>query len=1032
MAGWLQTKHKAPLLAQLSTTHIAQLVATLQPSLTPAFEQISHWWHKAGYEEPREWLQQTLQYITHSPSPTPEAYLQHISVAIRTWLPDAAPLDQMLHSTWEEQLKNYLTQSTIPPGYADEAAYKAHVLNSLQEQDKADTVRAMLADKAWHTQLHTRWQNAELTAPLPRLDAPPDAAAAAPLLTAHPLIADLQHHIIASQHTPQAQSALYQALQEALKAPKTTRKQREAITDALQTLLTNTEQAPEIVQAITERIAHWMATFSDEADNTIREQQATHLAESIETLFSTHPTSEEIYDYIAQGTWPRRYDGPNDFVEAILPLHTALIAQLHIAPFSAARTPPLIDALAPLSPTLLQAYQTSLLKADILRQGTIPEKQKALYTHMLTTLGQTTDPTQFIHLTLLKISQQTPIAKQELLRRLNLVATLPLANTLQQLAPALAADAPADVVEVTLLPTAHQTLSPSLLPQYHTQLLPHLQQLLLQKNITPENLHEQIAKQIANTFPHLADYEQHTLQKAFVQTAQHTLHTQKQATEAAWNHFVHTGTVSAPHTTPHTLLEAWISTTPTAQQALQTLVQTPHLRKRLIAHLSAQDLKKIITTIGQPSHTPLAEQIHHAWDHTSTLTTSTQAVRHAWWEAVLHTLPHPTAAQTWLSQSLTHTAQTLSIAPHTLLTSLATVVQDEALSQLLTNLQQDWHSSPHTAAPNNQPLLALQRLLSQGLLALADNQSTALRQLEGQLQQALDTQPEAIKNLLMAQENKPQTARRLAYYFSHPLVQRIIQLWRKPPQPAPSPDAADPFTTQKQHETAILTQLLTQKDIDTPPPPTDEAPPPTDEAPPPAPPLEEISIQIHNGGLALLWPYLEDLLRAQGLLRRDRFASILAHNNAVHTLQYLVTEKSETPEWHLTLNKILCGIPYDAVVAPGYQTTAEEAAAATQEIEQLQKNCHNVLQRVLEQWEELKNLQRTDAYKDGMTPQALQQYFLQRNCLLRHIQAPEFSYWHLTIPLREYDTRDLLPPWSLQTVQLPWMQEDLVIFWMPE
>jgi hypothetical protein len=92
---------------------------------------------------------------------------------------------------------------------------------------------------------------------------------------------------------------------------------------------------------------------------------------------------------------------------------------------------------------------------------------------------------------------------------------------------------------------------------------------------------------------------------------------------------------------------------------------------------------------------------------------------------------------------------------------------------------------------------------------------------------------------------------------------------------------------------------------------------------------QEIKIYIKNSGLIFLWPFMEDLLVKQELMENQVFVDNMAANNAIHMLQYLATEQLPTPDWRMILNKLLCGLAYDAITPLGYYLPEERKLAVT-------------------------------------------------------------------------------------------------------
>lgn len=224
---------------------------------------------------------------------------------------------------------------------------------------------------------------------------------------------------------------------------------------------------------------------------------------------------------------------------------------------------------------------------------------------------------------------------------------------------------------------------------------------------------------------------------------------------------------------------------------------------------------------------------------------------------------------------------------------------------------------------------------------------------------------------------------------------------------------------------------------------------------------KELNIYIRNSGLIFIWPFLEDLLTKQGLLEDQQFITKIDHNNALHALQYLVTEELSTPDWRIILNKLLCGMEYNEVTYAGYYLWDKKDFAKTilqqqekelptdelpnnssqkttqlvipEEIELLKKNADETLNNVLQNWEDLKKLEKFEPFRQGFGLQHLREYILQRDGVLRYIEQEEDEgYWHLTITWEPYDAEIKNLPWPINKIYLPFMKEKLVVFWLPD
>ncbi|MEF2228775.1 MAG: contractile injection system tape measure protein [Candidatus Cardinium sp.] len=246
---------------------------------------------------------------------------------------------------------------------------------------------------------------------------------------------------------------------------------------------------------------------------------------------------------------------------------------------------------------------------------------------------------------------------------------------------------------------------------------------------------------------------------------------------------------------------------------------------------------------------------------------------------------------------------------------------------------------------------------------------------------------------------------------------------------------------------------------------------PLEEAPlktsPPKVSLPEASVQVYtkNTGLVFLWPFLYDFFKLNNLMVGNQFFCDQAAHNAVYLLQYLVTGKLKSPEWQLTLPKLLCGLSYDEVLLPykpidqtediddpveEKNTTSDQQPQASEEettskretetsissntMAILAANSHLLMEKVLKRWESVTKLQETDAFQNATLERILKDYFLNRLGILTSHQADdttEKKFWHLTMMHQDHDTGDLLPPWFMNKLKLPWMQEEIILFWIP-
>lgn len=206
-----------------------------------------------------------------------------------------------------------------------------------------------------------------------------------------------------------------------------------------------------------------------------------------------------------------------------------------------------------------------------------------------------------------------------------------------------------------------------------------------------------------------------------------------------------------------------------------------------------------------------------------------------------------------------------------------------------------------------------------------------------------------------------------------------------PPQPAPA--AATPQDIMKS-----LLQPVTAKPAGQP------------ETSQPAEQESTGESNIRNAGMVIIATYAQRLFSILELTKDGQFISEEATQRAVHLLQYAITGATATPEYQLTLNKLLCGIHGGKPIARGIDITDKEKDT----IEQM-------LNGVIAHWKAL-----------GKTSIAgLRQTFLQREGSLHF----EDDAWHLHIPSATFDMLLDRLPWSFAMIRFPWMEHPLQVTW---
>ncbi|QEY17602.1 hypothetical protein D0C16_17375 [Cellvibrio sp. KY-GH-1] len=166
----------------------------------------------------------------------------------------------------------------------------------------------------------------------------------------------------------------------------------------------------------------------------------------------------------------------------------------------------------------------------------------------------------------------------------------------------------------------------------------------------------------------------------------------------------------------------------------------------------------------------------------------------------------------------------------------------------------------------------------------------------------------------------------------------------------------------------------------------------------------EAGVHLNNVGMVLASPFLPRLFSMFNLLEDGKFIHPGAADRAAHLLQYMVTGQSETPEYELTLNKILCGISTSMPISAGIEVTEQEK----QVIEQM-------LQSMIQHWKAL-----------GSTSVAgLRETFMQRQGWL----ILDEDYWRLKVQERTFDMLLDRLPWNISMIKHAWMDRPLRVSW---
>lgn len=163
-------------------------------------------------------------------------------------------------------------------------------------------------------------------------------------------------------------------------------------------------------------------------------------------------------------------------------------------------------------------------------------------------------------------------------------------------------------------------------------------------------------------------------------------------------------------------------------------------------------------------------------------------------------------------------------------------------------------------------------------------------------------------------------------------------------------------------------------------------------------------LYIANAGLVILSAFLPRYFTTLEMLDDKQFKSDEAARRAPLLLQYLATQQTETPEYLLVFNKILCGLSIHDPVPFSIELTDKE--------KELSKF---LLNSVLQNWELMKN-SSIENFRGA---------FLLREGRL----VEENQRWMLHVEHKPYDVMLEHLPWTISMINLPWMKKRIEVEW---
>jgi hypothetical protein len=171
--------------------------------------------------------------------------------------------------------------------------------------------------------------------------------------------------------------------------------------------------------------------------------------------------------------------------------------------------------------------------------------------------------------------------------------------------------------------------------------------------------------------------------------------------------------------------------------------------------------------------------------------------------------------------------------------------------------------------------------------------------------------------------------------------------------------------------------------------------------------IVEDGFYVENAGLVLLAPFFSQLFQALGWTdAHHQWKAEVYQNHAVGLLAYLSHGLTETFEYDWVLNKHLCGLPVETVIAANEPLAPTTLAAADE-----------LLKAVVGYWSVLKST----------SPDGLRHTFLQRQGKLS--PKSEGDGWRLLVERKTEDVLIERIPWGFSVIKLPWMNDILFVEW---
>lgn len=409
----------------------------------------------------------------------------------------------------------------------------------------------------------------------------------------------------------------------------------------------------------------------------------------------------------------------------------------------------------------------------------------------------------------------------------------------------------------------------------------------------------------------------------------------------------------------------------------QKQLKKPTSRRRFVLQFEWNLLKKIVFLVATQKPSFLSEDLDtylEAMGKTVPLFSPQASVGELFWEAAIETALEGTPTETFFQQLLLKTIHGLSPDSISQKIQILTAIEHEVTSASATDkVLQKRLLSPFPPVRNNLPPAAgtwekTEVIEQEPPFARPNSKKKALHPGSGKNKQPYKTRDKQVLSSAPLPGSKPFTPEK----NDQDQPQTITNMGPKPET------MAENHAKVQGDRLHAIAQTTEGSALDT--------------------------IYVENAGLVIIWPYLGRFFETIGFTEKGRFPTETQRAKAVILLQYMASGQKTAPEFHLPLNKLLCG--WDLTTPIQKEITIPDQA---------RQESKTLIKTVIKHWAALKST----------SPKTFQASFFQRNGVLEHTE----HNWRLRVEKKPYDMLLERLPWSISMIRLSWMTTLLQVEW---